>query len=69
MPPLCITDGIVHPRTRRHDCQLVNQLVCATPNTRSVRNKLEVMKQTATDEGINVLRLTETWLEDNRIDL
>ena len=68
-PSVCISNGIVHPHMRRHDCQPANQLVCATLSTRSVRNKLEVVKHVAKDKGTSVVCLTETWLEDDPIVL
>ena len=72
LPSACISDGIIHPHMRRQLDTTVNlpiNLFVQLSTSRSVRNKLEVVKQIAKDAGIIVICSTETWLQYDPIKL
>ena len=60
---------IANVRPQRHVHQPAKQLSCATFNVRSLPKKLEALKQLTSDLDIPVLCLTETWLDDDSVDL
>ena len=57
-------DHLVRPTLRRHACQQIRQLRCATFNVHLLANKVDVIRQCWIDAGLDVLGLTETWHED-----
>src|SRR6218665_2303632 len=56
-------------RPQRHVHQPTKQLNCGTLNVHSLPRKLEALKELASDLDILVLCLTETWLDDDSVDL
>ena len=59
-----VKNHLVRPTLRRHACQQIRLLRCATFNVHSLANKVDVIRQCWLDAGLDVLGLTETWHED-----
>src|SRR6218665_1063139 len=55
---------LVRSPLRRHSCQQISLLRCATFNVHSLANKVDVIRQCWLDAGLDVLGFTETWHED-----
>ena len=52
-----------------HVAQQVSHLRCALLNVRSLKNKCDVVSEYSSDHNIDILCLTESWINDNISDL
>ena len=70
LKPLQSVSQCIRPKVLRHTSSICNNIItCATFNIRSLSNKLEALKQLSKDENISIICLTETWLENDPVDL
>ena len=72
LPPTCCNvdkNNLVHARVTNHQAIEAEQnMIVATLNARSVRNKDHIILQELHDSNIDMAVITETWLKDTEAD-
>ena len=62
------TKNLVKIDITSEDHTITNNLRIATINTRSIKNKVELVTENSELESIDILAITETWLMDSQED-
>ena len=62
------TKNLVNIHITSKDHTITNNLRIATINTRSIKNKVELVLENSELESIDILAITETWLTDSQED-
>ena len=62
------TKNLVNIEVKNNDQIITNKIRIATANTRSIKNKSELVMENSKLESIDILAITETWLTDSEED-